>query len=102
MAVILRCSLTGQAVATCISALGCDRNTRALPLLGSRRVFSIGRLAHTGSGHSRGFAILALQPAWARSDHTPMRPGAGEYQVLGPGFAPDFHVTITFIWGSYV
>ena len=37
----------------------------------------------SGSGDLRGFAILALQPAWARFDHTPMRPGAGEYQVLG-------------------
>ena len=40
--------------------------------------------------------------ACSSSDHTPMRPGAGEYQVLGPGVAPDFHVTITFTWGSYV
>jgi len=31
-----------------------------------------------------------------------VRIGAGEDQELGPGVAPDFHVTITFIWGSYV
>lgn len=40
-----------------------DRNTRALLLLGSRRVSGIGRLAYTGSGGSRVFAILALQLA---------------------------------------
>ena len=45
------------------SASGSDRNTGALLPLVSRRVFSVGRLAHTGSGHLRGFAILALQPA---------------------------------------
>jgi hypothetical protein len=29
----------------------------------------------SGSGHLRVFAILALQPAWARFDQSPMRPG---------------------------
>ena len=28
----------------------------------------------SGSGYLRGFAILALQPAWARFDHSPIQP----------------------------
>ncbi|MBI6847404.1 MULTISPECIES: hypothetical protein [Pseudomonas syringae group] len=55
------------------SASEIDRNTRALPLLDSRRVSGIGRQIRLRT--FRGFAILALQPAWARSDQSPMRPG---------------------------
>ncbi len=46
-----------------LSASEIDRNTRALLLLGSRRISGIGRLAYTGTGGSRVFAILALQLA---------------------------------------
>lgn len=46
-----------------VSVSEIDRNTRAQPLLGSRRVSGIGRLALIGSGGSRVFAILALQLA---------------------------------------
>ena len=45
------------------SASEIDRGTKVLTLLDSRRVSGIGRLAHTGSGDSRVFAILALQLA---------------------------------------
>jgi hypothetical protein len=56
------------------SASESDRNTRALPCLFPAAFLVLA--GRSGSGDLRGFAILALQPAWARFDHSPMRPGA--------------------------